>query len=169
MKNASDFIDLLEEDLYDFQNNIAKYAVGGMADDLTKECKNAIELFYSHYNPEDPALHGGRIYYRRHWNFKKSSKRYYKNREPRYIGGVELLIDSIPNVYKGDNSDPKSVFERVYDGYHGIASFQGRAPIMNPSPIEIIMDKYEEIFNNKNKYFDNAVKKALTHKYNILS
>lgn len=170
MERATDFLDLLEEDLYNFQNNIARYAIQQMADDLTEECNRAIETFYSQYNPEDPSLHNGRVYYYRHWNFRKSFKRYYENHKPRYVGGIELLIDSFPDVYTGRSSSPKEVFGRVYYlGWHGIASGQGRAPIMDPSPMKSIMRKYDEIYKNKDSYFNSAVKKALGHKYNIIA
>lgn len=169
METLSSFADLLEQDLRNLQSNIAKYTIQKMADDLTKECEKAIETFYSQYDPEDPSLHNGRVYYYRHWNFRKSYKRYYDNHDPKFVGGVELLIDSLPNVYEGTNSDPRSVFGRVYLGYHGIASFQGRAPIMSPSPMRLIVEKYYEILNNKDEYFDEAVSKALKNSYNIIA
>lgn len=154
------FTELLEVDLRKLQNNIAKYTVQEMADDLTEEARIAIEDFYGDYTP---------IYYLRHNNFYRSFKRYYKNSAPRYIGGIELLQDSIPNVYRGTDSSPQSVFKRVYSGLHGIASLQGRTPITNPSPMERIEKKYEEILNNSNAYFRRATSKALRDGYNIIS
>lgn len=159
-KTLTSFVDLLEEDLKKLQNNIAKYAVQEMADELTEEAKNAIDYFYSSYDPK---------YYFRHDNFNRSYKRYYKNKAPRYIGGVELLEDSIPNVYRGTDSSPKSVFERVYGGLHGIASLQNRAPIMAPSPMERILNKYDEIIADKDKYFNIATSRAMRDSYNIIS
>ena len=170
MDKASTFAELLEKDLKKLQNNIARYAIQEIADDLANETENAIEIFYSQYDPEDLSLHNGHIYYYRHWNFRKSFKRYYENHNPRYIGGVELLPDSIPNVYRGRSSSPMEVFGRVYYlGWHGIASGQGKVPIMSPSPMQIIMRKYDDIKENSEKYFNNAVQKALKDTYNIIS
>ncbi len=170
MEKASDFIDLLEKDLKKFQNNIARYTVQKMADDLTKEAKNAIEKFYSQYNPEDSSLHNGRIYYYRHWNFRKTYKRHYENHNPKYVGGIELLPDSLPDVYTGRSSSPMEVFGRVYYlGWHGIASGQGKVPIMSPSPMQLIMNKYDEIKRNSDNYFNEAVQKALNDNYSIIS
>ena len=170
MDTTATLADLLEDDLRKFRNNIAKFTIQKMADDLTETAKKAIEDFYSHYDPEDPSNHDGRIYYYRHWNFRKSFKRYYENHSPRYIGGVELLVDDLPNVYhdKGITS-PATVFWRVYQGYHGIASYQGYVPIMSPSPIEIIKLKYDDIYDNRNNYFNDAVQKALKDNYNIIA
>lgn len=161
--------DLLREDLNKFKNNVSKYTAQAIADDLTNECKKAIEDFYAQYDPEDPKNHGGKIYYYRHWNFRKSFARYYKNRSPRYIGGVELLEDSLPDVYKGKNSDPMNVFWRVYSGLHGIASIQGLVPEMKmDSPYNRLIDKRLEILNNKDKYFKDAISKAKKDSYYIL-
>ena len=169
MGKQKSFADLLEEDFNKLQNNIAKYTVQKIADDLAEETKIAIEKFYRHYDPEDLTLHNGRIYYYRHWNFRKSFKRYYKNRKPLYIGGVELLPEELPNVYTGRSSSPMEVFGRVYYlGWHGIASGQGKVPIMNPSPMKIIMTKYDEIKNNSDEYFRYAIGKALNDSYNVI-
>ena len=169
MSEFTTFADELEKDLKKLQTNVARYTMLKMTDDLEKECEYAIKTFYSHYNPEDPTLHNGRVYYYRHWNFWKSYKRAYENHNPRFIGGVELLTDSLPNVYKGTDSSPRSVFGRVYLGYHGIASFQHRAPIMSPSPMKIITKKYYEILRNKDSYFNEAVHKALKDNYTIIA
>ena len=92
----------------------------------------------------------------------------YKNRNPRFSGGVELLMDELPDVYSGTNSDPNSVFWRVYSGYHGIASFKGHAPIMRPAPINRILNKRDEIIANQNIYVNKAEQKAEKQKYEFL-
>lgn len=146
-----------QNDGHMYVKNIAKHMAQKIADELTKTACYAIEEFYKQYNPEDMSLHDGRIYYYRHWNFRKSFKRYYRKRDDYYVGGVMLLRNELPNVYKGKNSSPTSVFDRVYLGYHGIASFQNRGadggylkpssdnrvPILRPSPHKIIVDKYK--------------------------
>ena len=153
-----DFRRMLNEDLHRYSENICRILAQDVTDILTEETRNAISDFYS-YHPK---------YYSRHDNFNYSFKRDYKNRNPRFYGGVELLIDSLPSVYSGTNSDPYSVYWRVYSGYHGIASFQGRAPIMRPAPINRILDKRQEIVNNQGKYIDDADGKARQEKYNLL-
>ena len=152
------FRELLFNDLNKYSENICKLLAQDIAEILTKEAQNAIVDFYT-YQPK---------YYYRHNNFKYSFKKNYKNRNPRFYGGVELLMDSIPDIYSGSNSSPNSVFERVYSGYHGIASFQGKAPIMSPSPMKRILSKRQEILNKQNEYIDIAENKAKQMKYNLL-
>lgn len=169
MSAINKVMDILQQDLNKFKSNMSKYIVQEIADDLTNECKNAIADFYAQYDPEDPSNHHGRVYYYRHWNFKKSFKRFYKNHNPRYIGGVELLEDSLPNVYTGKNSDTSNVFWRVYSGLHGIASIQGYVPSMKmDSPYNRLINKQQEIIKNKDKYFNNAFKKAENDSYNVI-
>ena len=91
-----DFRRMLNEDLHRYSENICRILAQDVADILTEETRNAISDFYS-YHPK---------YYSRHGNFNYSFKRDYKNRNPRFYGGVELLIDSLPSVYSGTNSDP---------------------------------------------------------------
>lgn len=148
---------MLNEDLQKYSDNICKNFAQEVTEILTEEARTSIDLFYS-YQPR---------YYYRHGNFIKSFKRAYKNRSPRYFGGVELLIDDLPDVYRGGNSDPSSVFWRVYSGYHGIASFQGTAPIMSPAPINKILNKRDEIIANQDKYINKADKLAQQDKYNL--
>ena len=153
-----DFRRLLSDDLKKYGENICKIMAQDVADILTEETRNAISDFYN-YKPK---------YYLRHNNFNYSFRRDYKNRSPRFYGGVELLMDSLPAVYTGTNSDTNSVFWRVYSGYHGIASFKGHAPIMRPAPINRIIDKRDEIVANQDKYIDIAENKARQQKYNLL-
>lgn len=146
----------LKSDLIKYGNSIAKHTARIISDELTQEARFAIEDFYNQYEPK---------HYYRHMNFRKSFKRSYKNRSPIYSGGVELLEDLLPNVYSGRNSKPESVFWRVYLGYHGIASMQGYAPIMKPSPIQRLYNKKNEILNNQDKYISLAEKYAKEDSY----
>lgn len=151
----------LKNDLIKYGQNIAKYMAQEIADDLSQEAHQAITDFYK-YKP---------IYYLRHENFNnwKSYKRYYKNHGDRFTGGVDLLPSAIPDVYSGSNSSPMEVFERVYGGFHGISSITlGVPPIMDPSPIERILDKKTEILNDYSKYERNASQKAKKDKYIFL-
>lgn len=153
-----EFKQALAKDLKNYGENICRNLAQDITDELTEEAKHSIEDFYS-YQPK---------YYLRHNNFNKSYRRDYKNRSPRFYGGVELLMDELPDVYSGTNSDPNSVFWRVYSGYHGIASFRGHAPIMRPAPINRILNKRNEIVANQNNYINKADCKAQKMKYNIL-
>lgn len=113
INNIEEFVDDIQKDAHKYATNIAKYMAQDIADEMREVAYNAIENFYSEYDPEDSSKHNGHIYYYRNWNFRKSFKRYYKNRDPYFVGGVELLEDEVPNVYTGTNSSPSSVFWRV--------------------------------------------------------
>lgn len=158
----------IESDAYKYATNIAKNIAKQIANDMYEETSSAIERFYKDWDPEDPTNHNGHVYYYRHWNFKKSYKKYYKDRNPYFIGGVYLLPQNIPDVYTGKRSAPEDVFRRVYLGYHGIASFQPtnpKVPIMAPSPIRIINDKFKEIEKNIGAYESKAAKLARKDNY----
>ena len=162
------FQEEIESDAYKYATNIAKNMAKLIANDMYEETSSAIEKFYKNWDPEDPTNHNGRVYYYRNWNFRRSYERYYKNRDPYFIGGVYLLPQNIPNVYTGKRSNPEDVFRRVYLGYHGIASFQKtnpQVPIMDPSPIRIINDKFRYIEKNIDKYENQAKEIAKKDKY----
>lgn len=158
----------IKQAIKNYITDIAKYMAQDIADDMIKTAKTAIAIFYNSYDPEDINSHNGHIYYYRHWNFeRKSFKRYYSNHNPIFTGGIELTMFDFPNVYSGTNSAPQNVFWRVYSGYHGIASFQSAknetridVPIMRPSPIEMIHDKYDYIKKNLKEYEERARRKA---------
>lgn len=158
LSSIRDFYNDIQEDMEKYTKNIAKEMTKKIADEMTKVAQSAMESFYANYSP---------VYYNRHNNFLKSYKRYYRNHDPKFYGGVELLMFEIPDVYSGSNSTPLNVFWRVYNGYHGIASFQSakgtikhEVPIMSPSPIDIIEEKYEEILANLPSYEADAAKTA---------
>lgn len=186
IKSIEDFINEIHEDSHDYINEIAKNMAKIIADELTETTESAIEQFYKDYDPEEQTP----IYYYRHWNFNKSFKRYYSDHKPKYVGGVELKMFDLPNVYTGTNSDPINVFWRVYSGYHGIASFQSpnkstferkasfngvdvpspvsprttihrNVPIMNPSPLDLIKSNYNYIINHLKEYEDKAAEIAV--------
>ena len=164
-----EIIDQLISDINKFKYNIGKNFAELVANELTKEAKNAIDDFYNQYDPEDPSMHNGRVYYYRHWNFRKSFRTYYKNRSPKFVGGVELLQDELPDVYSGKNSSPQSVFDRVYLGLHGIASLQDLGiPRLKPTPIRRILEKQKYIVENQDLYTNKAINIALRDTYNYL-
>lgn len=174
MGKKSDFSELetiaqdIEDDCKKYATNISKYMAQEIADEMTEVTQNAINDFYEQYDPEDLTIHNGRIYYYRHWNFQKSFRRHYINKSPSFSGGVELLKNEIPNVYRGKNSAPGIVFDRVYLGYHGIASFQDcnpEVPIMKPSPIKLIHERFRYINEHLNEYEEKAAQKARKDSY----
>ena len=180
-KDADAIREVLERDLMNYCQNIARHAVHQMANDMTKTAKTAIDLFYSDYKPR---------FYIRNWNFRHTYRRYYKNHGDRFSGGVELLVDALPSK---DYSDPTyEVFDRVYAGFHGMASAMDNKihnvidrstnkptgetarhirfipPRMNPSPMDILLKKYDDIAANKDQYFENAKKIAQRYSYEYL-
>lgn len=151
----------LKEDFVKYGKNIARYMALEIADDLSQEAHIAITEFYT-YKPK---------YYYRHNNFNnwKSYKRYYKNHGDRFTGGVDLLSSAIPDVYSGKYSSPLEVFNRVYNGFHGLSSANlAIPPAMDPSPNERILDKKDAILSDYSKYENNAAQKAKNDTYNYL-
>lgn len=165
----------LEHDIRRYNENIAKFMLKDIADEMTDVAKSSIKSFYEQYDPEDPSKHDGRVYYYRHWNFNKITKRYYSNHNPKFYGGVELQMFEIPSVYQGRHSDPIMVFNRVMWGLHGIASTQyaeGQikcvVPTMSPSPMELINDKFDYIINHLEDYDRKARIKAQKLRYRYI-
>lgn len=147
----------LEADFEKYGENIAKYAAQDIATVLTEEANQAISYFYSSYDPK---------YYLRHDNFWKTYKRYYKNRKPFFIGGVNF-INNLPDVY---DSPVQQVFNRViYGGFHGPSSLYYHNPApMYPFPLKRVTDKRDEIIQNISLYTDKAANKAKKDTYNYL-
>lgn len=142
----------LKKDFEKYAYNVARYAAHKIADELTEVASYHIHRFYEQYNPEDPNLHNGVIYYRRHWNFYNTYHRYYKNHGKTFSGGVAFTYP--PDVYRGTDSSPMFVFKRVYGGMHGIASatHPSTVPMYWPSPMRRIKDEYDYIKSHSEKY-----------------
>ena len=131
-------------ELDNYVNEICVKVASKIRDELTETAIQAINDFYK-WKPK---------YYYRHENFirKYKPQKYYHNQNNKvFRGGVKLLIP--PNVYQ---DSPSTVADFVYHGLHGWASigWHGTAPIMKPSPLEIINKKKESIEKNIQKYFD---------------
>lgn len=179
--NATEFRNQLISEIKQLEKDECKYMAQMIANDLTQEARNAIVEFYS-WKPE---------YYIRNYNFWKAFKKVHINKGEKRVAGVELMIDSFPNDYIRkstrnsllDNSyksstryfsysmqRPEDVYFRVvYGGWHGIASLQGNAPTMSPSPYEKIIDKQEEIIKNQEIYKRRAEELAFKNgNYSIL-
>ena len=175
IKNKKGFWDDIQKDAEDYAKNIARIMAMDIADEMTDVARSAIETFYGEYDPEDASKHNGRVYYYRHWNFEKSFMRYYKNRDPKFYGGIKLLMEDFPDEYRGTNSNPPNVFWRVYAGYHGIASFQSakgsiacRVPIMKPAPMTLINERFDYIVSHLKEYENKAAEKAKECKYKYI-
>lgn len=130
---------------------IAAKSMQLIADDLAEEAKYAIESFYDDYTP---------LYYHRHYdNFRKRSyKRHYRNYyNKNFVGGIVFTPELMYDYYKAPTD---WVATTVYAGYHGPASMQTppRAPIMSPSPMDILLRKRDYIEKNIDHYIDKAQK-----------
>ena len=146
-------IDNIKKYVDDYQKKICSSLASSVADILTKEAGYSIASFYDDYTPK---------YYHRHFdNFKNNSyRRYYVNSHyKKYTGGVELSPNGLESIYQ----DPvEEVFDSVYAGFHGPSSMFRNpysfspTPVMNPSPIEMIIRKRDEIADNIDKYIDLA-------------
>lgn len=174
--SSNEFTKLLIQDIIKFGEDISKYVGQQITNDLYEEARSAIKDFYSDYTPK---------YYVRNYNFWKSYKKYHQNYGGVRTAGVELRMFQLPDDYRGHNSDPINVFWRVYNGYHGIASFISNrigaptastinrttyVPITSPSPLQRLEKKRDEIIKNQSKYKDKAEQMALAkEKYNIIN
>lgn len=135
------------------QENINKNLIAGgkvIADELTATAKQAIDTFYG-YTP---------IKYNRSGGMNDTYKRFYKNNGHIIRAGVELIPPSTSylNYNKKKSVSGEYVFDLTYSGHHGntelfpfpVSHFP---PVMNPSPMELILNKREQIKNNIYAYF----------------
>ena len=143
----------LAKEIEQFSRDVARELAIDTREQLVKEASLAINKFYSHYTPE---------HYHRHLpigkNIKKSFRKYYANAHNYvYSGGIEISSDWMNDIYRADKD---YVFNLIYAGYHGnVAMFPFQVnlvpPIMSPSPLDIILDKRDELIkgvqNNANK------------------
>lgn len=170
-KNSVD-ISSLTTYLEKYTKEVGRITAGTIRDELTEVTFSAIVKFYTDYTPK---------YYKRHYyNFlEKSFKKYYSNAHGNiYRGGVEFTPELMDDIYqnsKGYSSAQvtEQVFDTVFAGIHGVASSQiydersGNSnprsvipPVMNPSPMEIILMKRKEIIENLDSYLSNAQNKV---------
>ncbi len=146
----------LENEIMNYAKAVARKTAGMIRDELTEIAKDAIDAFYSDYDPK---------FYRRHfYNFKeKSFRKYYSNPHNKvYTGGVELTPNLLDEIYSDDADE---VFDSVYAGFHGPVGYsvndikgQRHPRRMYPSPMDLILDKREEIIDNIDKYVNKAQK-----------
>ena len=156
----------LIQDLKTYATSVCTSLAGQVRDEMYKEAHFAIDSFYNDYDP---------IYYKRtknHYNFKKKSfKKYYKNPHNSIArGGIELCYENMDDLYRADT---EYVFNLVYLGYHGNVNMFPHAiynipPVMEPNPLEILLDKRDYLVKNINDYKDKAIDKASKNSYDYL-
>lgn len=145
----------LKTDLKTFSTAVSKQLAKYVRDEMLIESYKAIMQFYADYKPK--------IYQRHYYNFLENSYRgYYKNPHNQIIrGGVELTPYLMDDIYTGTTEYKDSggditdyVFNLVYSGYHGNMAMMGKGETyrMNPSPLEIIQNKRDQIVKEIHKY-----------------
>lgn len=150
----------LEADLRKYANNVCRNAASEIADELTKEALSAMGAFYSDYTPKQ--------YNRHYYNFmNRSFRRYYKNPHNRiYKGGVEYTPGAMDNIYRGYS--PMEVYISVVEqGSHGPYGLT-IVPPMKESPMEMVLNKRDEIEKNIQSYINRAKSKAQKEGYTTL-
>ncbi len=149
----------LEADLRKYANNVCRNAASEIADELTKEARLGINQFYDDYSP---------IYYRRHFTnfFNNSFRRYYSNpHNTIFSGGVEYTPDAMNDIYQHPIEE---VFYSVIEvGSHG-PELYSIVPAMNPSPMQIVIEKRDSIVKNIQTYINRSKIKSHQAGYSIL-
>lgn len=166
MSNSKVDVSGLKDYLEKYSKEVGRITAASIRDELTDTAFYAIVQFYEDYSPKS--------YHRHFYNFlEKSFRKYYSNAHGNiFRGGVEFtpqLMDDIYQSSKGYSSAQvtEQVFDTVYAGFHGVASTQiypGDSPryippVMRPSPMELIMEKRDEIEDNLDKYIQKAQSK----------
>lgn len=100
----------LYSDLKKYTMAFAKEYVRIGADELTKEAKNAMSMFYGDYDPQ---------YYDRTYDlYSNSYSRYIHNNGNIYYGGVKISADGMSPYHHG-NGEPVSASMIADMGWHG--------------------------------------------------
>ena len=164
-KNKINIDNKLKQDLKKYASAVCTSLAGQFRDEMYKEAHFVIEDFYNDYEP---------IYYNRHYNnFRKNSfKKHYKNPHNSIIrGGIELTPNELDDLYRADK---EYVFNLVYLGYHGNVNMfphtiSNVPSIMEPSPLDILLNKRDSLIENINDYKDESINKAKKQKYTFLN
>ena len=154
----------LIQDLRKYASSICTSLASQVRDEMHKEAQYAIEEFYNHYDP---------LYYNRHYyNFKKNSfEKYYKNPHNSIVrGGIVLTPYALDDLYRADK---EYVFNLVYLGFHGNVKMlpheiHNTPPVMNPSPLDMLIDKRDFLVDNIEDFKDVAINKAQKQQYAFL-
>lgn len=164
-RNKIEIKDDLIRDLKNYSSAVCVSLASKVRDEMYKEAQMAIEEFYNDYDP---------LYYNRHYyNFRKNSfKKYYKNPHNSIIyGGIELTPSELDDIYRADTD---YVFNLVYLGYHGNVNMLpynifNIPPTMEPTPLEILLDKRDFLVKHIDNYKKEAINKANNGSYNTLT
>lgn len=176
-KTDTSLIDDIISDIKQYSKDISKYSAIEVREELYVTAFNAIDYFYSEWEPE---------YYDRHeykitkWigykpvtlthNPQKAIKKFYHdNHEKVFTGGITLSPDYMDDIYRGE---PELIFDLVYSGFHGLNAWEPESPrpstpyhVTQPSTMDLIADKYNEIAKNPGSYVRKAVIKANAKTY----
>ena len=145
-------------DINDYCKNVAKYTVISFRDELATSMKSEIDRFYNSYHPKR---------YRRHYNLYNTFKKHYVNSHNTiYYGGIVLDPSHMEDgIY---NEEPENVYNAtLVFGFHGIP-FNAPA-VISPSPIDVILDKYDEMLDNAESYGLKGAEMAQNISYRVLS
>lgn len=155
-------VEALRRDIQRYANNVCRYAASEIADDLTEAAKLAIQAFYDDYTPVK--------YHRHFWNFRSNAyRRYYSNPHNRiYRGGVELTPSEMADIYQRKYSTEEVYGSVMEIGSHGPEMYT-TVPPMSKSPIQLIIEKRDDMLKNIDLYVDKAKIKAKNDSYSILS
>lgn len=141
----------LYNDLKNYTSVVIKDTAQTVKDELVFATRVAITMFYADYRP---------LYYSRHYfNFENYSySPYYKNPHNTIIrGGVVISYEKMKDIYE---QPLEYVFSNVmFGGIHGDYSLVHKK--LQPSPVERIYKKRDEIISNINRYINNSQQKAI--------
>lgn len=177
---AQDIINDIIGDLKEYSRNVCKNSAIYAREELYKTAQSAIEYFYNTYTPGDyykrnmNFLHSEDDYewkdsesdfvYSRTYNLRKSYKKWYKNNhDSTYSGGVILSPEYMDDVYRADK---ELIFNLAYSGYHGLNTWTSSARpaspfyVTQPSPLEMIEDKANQLFKRPDKMIQFGVTQA---------
>lgn len=163
---AKDLIDDIIQNIKNYSSNVAKFAAIEVRDELAKTASEAIESFYNDYEPEE--------YYRNYYNFRKKSYRkyYHDSHGTTFSGGIEFTPEEMDELYIHDTrgsfakhatygAPAELVFEKVMEGWHGLSTPYNVTEQMKPSPMEIIMKRYKNLYYNNSRLIGRAEEKAM--------
>lgn len=153
--------DTIKADLRKYANSVCRNAASEIADELTEDALFAMGAFYSDYSPKK--------YSRHYYNFmNKSFRRYYSNPHNKiFRGGVEYTPNLMDSIYS--NNPVEDVFVDVVGmGSHGPYGLS-KVPLMDKSPMQMVIEDRDNIVKNINSYIDRAKVKAQKDNYSVLT
>lgn len=183
MANKNQTFNDLADEIEQYGKDIARELAIYTRERFYKTANKAITAFYNHYSP---------IYYHRHrspnpkdgkwgYNIRQSIRKYYLNPHygTKYTGGIEISPDWMDDIYRA-NTD--YIFNLIYAGYHGnvlmlpwedperppYGTLVNIPPIMNPSPLELILKDKDNTVKDINRIANRIalkVKKANDYQF----